>query len=96
MYKPPSDPRFHLAPEQPTKSAVLVSYVMAAAIPLSLWALSHPLVGIAVLAAGVGLFVGARRASRLAWCVDNCRELTFDLAGELRVSITHVPTDDPN
>lgn len=96
MRKPPTDPRFQLAPEQPTWSGVLVSYALLVGFTLFLFFLSRPLVGIVGLAAVVGLYVGAPRVSRLIRCVSHCRELTFDLAGEIQVTITQTRIDEPN
>lgn len=96
MYGPPSDSRHRPAPDQPTWRGLLASYVLVAAVPLSLWVIERPLVRAVAIAAVVGLLVGAHRVSRLAWCLHVCRELTVDLAGVVRITITRMPTDDPS
>lgn len=94
MSRPPTDPRRRQVPEHATWSDVLASYLLAATIPLALWILGRPLVRAAAVAAVAGLLGVAHRASRLAWCLHVCRELTVDLAGAVRITITRVPTDD--
>ncbi|QLG29170.1 hypothetical protein HUG10_17260 [Halorarum halophilum] len=73
-----------------------MSYATIAAIPILLWVGSQPLAGAAMLAAVVGLLVGVRRAHRLVRCVHECRALTFDLGGEVRITVAQHPTDDPS
>jgi xanthosine utilization system XapX-like protein len=70
-----------------------VSYALAAAIPLSLWAISRPLPGaVAVVAVG-GLFVAARRVRRLVRCLRDCRGFAVDLFGSVRITVAQVPVD---
>jgi len=67
---------------------VLAAYVLAAAIPLALWAASAPLAaGSGLAVSGVGV-LGARRARRLARCVRDCRGLELDLPGTVSVTVT--------
>lgn len=69
---------------------------MIAAIPASLWIVSRPLAGTAVLAAVAGLVVGARRTYRLARCFRDCQGFAFDVAGRARITVARTPTDDAN
>lgn len=100
MYRPPHSPgspaldraTWH---RRPTWRSILVSYATIAAIPILLWVVSEPLTGAAVLAAVVGLSIGARRAHRLVRCFHDCRALTFDLGGEVRITVAQPPTDEP-
>lgn len=96
MYRPPPDPRDHPAPQVPTWRGVLVSYVMAAAIPLLFWVVSQPLAGTVVLAAIVGLFISARRGLRLARCFYDCGGFAFNLGGKVQVCIIQPSVNDSN
>jgi hypothetical protein len=70
-----------------------VSYALAAAIPLSLWAISRPLPGAVAVAAVGGLFVAARRVRRLVRCLRDCRGFAVDLFGSVRITVAQVPVD---
>lgn len=96
MQRLPPDPRYYPPNDRLTWQTVLVSYTMLAAIPLLLWVVSYPLVGSAVLAAVVGLFIVARRASELVRCFYECQRFTFDLGRTVQITVTRCTVDDPN
>lgn len=95
MHGPTPGPRFRPPPTDRTWGSVLATWAAAATLPLLFWAVSRPLAAAAVLAAGVGLYVGARRAARLVRCLRDCRRVAFDVAGSVRITVTLPPTDDP-
>lgn len=96
MHEPPSTPRRRRAFDHPSWRGLLASYALAAAFPLALWAVSRPLAGTVVLAATAGLYVGARRAAELVRCLHDCGAFTFDLVGNVRVTVAQAHVDDPN
>ncbi|WP_232701229.1 hypothetical protein [Halobacterium wangiae] len=93
MHQSP-DPEERTTYGRVTWYGIAVSYAMAAAIPLLLWAASAPLTAAVVFAAASVVAVGTRRAHRLARCVRNCKGLAFDLPGTVRVTVAWTPTCD--
>lgn len=95
MYGPPSDPRDRPPFNHPSWRNVLTGYGLFVAFVVSLWVVTNPLIGAAVLTTVVGLSIGARPAYRLARCLSDCPEITFDLSETVRITITRTPIDDP-
>jgi hypothetical protein len=96
MPKPTSDSYDRSTYYRITWRGVLVSYAMAAAIPVLLWAGSDPAAAALALAGAAGAFVAARYARRVARCVDQCRGVAFDLPGRVRVTVAWTEACDPN
>ena len=71
-----------------------MTYAALAAFPLLLWLASRPLAGILVLATVAGLFVGARRASKLVRCLYDCGGFAIDPGGNVRICVTRTRVDD--
>jgi hypothetical protein len=94
MYVPPSDGREHLSVTDPTVESIAVSYLLMAAIPLSMWAVSHPLDGAVLLAIGAVAAVGTRRAAELAQCLSECGGFALDVGETLRITVTRRRADD--
>lgn len=93
MHRAP-DPRDRTGIERLSWRSVLAGYAVMAVLLLSLWAISHPVAGAAVIVAVVGLHAAARRAVRLARCLRVCREFTVDLGGRVRVTVTRTGAGD--
>lgn len=112
MYRPPSDPGapparrrsdsstrpapHRWAWEDPSRRDLLVTYALLAAVPLSLWAVAHPTAGALAVATVAGLVTVGRRAAAVARCLATCRQLTFDLAGDIRVTVTRGGPCEPS
>jgi len=96
MYRPLPDSHDRSALDRLTWRGILVGYATVAAFPLLLWVVSRPVAGTAAVATILGLITGARRAHRLVRCFYDCRVVTFDLAGDVRITVGQVPRDDPN
>ena len=88
MYEPPSDSNARTDADRLTWRRVLVSYAMAAAIPVLLWGASEPVTAGLVAAGTAGGAVATTRARRLARCVEECEGLVADLPGTVDVTVT--------
>ncbi len=87
MNSPPPDPRYHLAPDEPTLQSILAAYAVVAAFPLLLWVISNPLAGAVTVLTTVTLITGARRAVVLVRCFYECQGFTVDLGGKVRITV---------
>ncbi|WP_226005584.1 hypothetical protein [Natrinema salinisoli] len=94
MSRPPFDPRYRPAVEQPSWERVLASYALVPALLFLLWAISQPHAAIVVLTATVALFLVARRSLGLARCLSDCGGFSVDLGGKLRITIARPQVDD--
>ena len=96
MIQPPHDPRDPPLIDQPTWRSILVSYVLAAVVPLLLWAISNPLAGTVTVVGVTALVIGGRHAYKLRRCFYHCQKLTFQLGETAQITVTQLPTDDAN
>ncbi|MFQ3319291.1 MAG: hypothetical protein ACI8UR_000635 [Natronomonas sp.] len=87
MHKPPA-PRDRPAWNHPTWSGILVGYAMITAFLLSLWVVSHPVMGTLSIAAVAGLAIGARRLYRVVPSISTCRRFTFCPSRDVQVTVT--------
>jgi hypothetical protein len=94
MFTPPPDGRQHAPVTEPTAQSILVSYLLMAAIPLTLWVVSHPLVGVAGLVTALGVGLTARRAASLVRCISECGGFAVDLGERVRITVSQTRTDD--
>jgi hypothetical protein len=94
MSRPPFDPRYRPAVEQPSWEGVLASYALVPALLLLLWLISQPRTATVVLTATAGVLLGVRRALELARCVSDCGGFSVDLGGKLRITIAQPHADD--
>ncbi|WP_158059261.1 hypothetical protein [Halorussus halophilus] len=96
MSKPPIGPRSYPKYDDPTWQNILVTYALVGAIPIALWIFSQPITGIVVLTTSIALFFSARGAHRLTRCYYECQQLAFEIAGKTRITVTQLPSNDPN
>lgn len=74
--------------QRPTWRTVAGSYAALAALLLSLWAVGDPLAAGLAVAATAALRAVTRRAVWLYRCLQDCRELTVDVAGRVEITVT--------
>jgi len=86
------DPHERTRYDRLTWQKVLASYAMAAAIPVLLWDASGPVAAGVVAATAAFVAVTARRARKLARCVQRCKGLVLDLPGNVSVTVAWGPT----
>ncbi|WP_256295961.1 hypothetical protein [Haloarchaeobius salinus] len=94
MSRPPFDPRLRQFADQPTWRRIAASYLLLAAIPFALWAVSNPLVATTALVGVATLVTGGRHAYRFARCLRHCKRITVDLFGSAQVTVTRPSADD--
>lgn len=82
------DPRPQSPIRRPTWKTIAASYLVVAAFPSLLWGVANPAGGAVLLATLVALSLAARRGSALARCAYVCEELSFDVGGAVRVTVT--------
>lgn len=87
MYDPRADPTDRRTNRSLTWTNVLLTYALAAAVPVLLWAVSDP--GAAVLTATVATtaFVATRYTRKLARCIDQCRSITVNVPRSGQLSL---------
>lgn len=96
MQRLPLDPRYGSDPERPTWRGILAAYVAIAAIPVLLWMASHPIHGLWAMAGVVALLAVRQRVMDLVRCLRECRAVTVDVGGTLRVTVSRLNADDAN
>ncbi|NHN40714.1 hypothetical protein G9C85_03565 [Halorubellus sp. JP-L1] len=87
MSQPPLDPRDRHTYRNPTWRGVLVAYGLLAAVPASLWLLTHPLLGAVAVAAFGGLSVASHRTLELYRCVQTCGGFALDLGDSVQICV---------
>jgi len=93
MFGPPLDPRTRPSRTPPTWRGILAGYVLIAAVPVSLVLVSRPVIVAAALGTVVAV-LGLRRVARVAGRVSRRREVSVDLAGEVRITVSRVNGDE--
>jgi Flp pilus assembly protein TadB len=94
MTRPPADRPARTGLQEPTWQRIAVSYAMAAAIPVALWFVSRPLLGVAVLTVLATSRIAVPWARSAAQCVRECREIAVDLGNVVRITVEEPPADD--
>jgi len=77
-----------------TWTDILLSYAMAAALPVLLWSASDPVTAGVLTLSAAFVVVTARRTRELARCLRECRSVAFDLPGTVSVTVAWGPTCD--
>lgn len=95
MRDPNRDPRRRPALDEPTWDHVLVSYAMVAAIPVVLWTLANPAIGLVTIGAIASLALGARKAAGVVRCFYECRRLAFDVGDVARITVCRRAAEEP-
>ena len=79
---------------EPTWQHIAAGCAIAAAIPLLLWVVSHPVAGAATLTTGAALTVAGRRAYALTRRLRECWQVTFQPGRRTRITIARGGSDE--
>jgi hypothetical protein len=87
MYDPNADPTDRRTNRSLSWTNVLLTYALAAAIPVLLWAVSSPGAAVLTVTVVAAASFAVRYTRRLARCVDKCRGVSFTVPRTARVSV---------